>query len=31
MNFDAALPFYRDTFSWDLAWLGDPEGSDGFR
>lgn len=31
MDFDAALPFYRDTFSWDLAWLGDPEGSDGFR
>ena len=31
MDFDAALPFYRDVFSWDIAWMGPEGGSDEFR
>lgn len=31
MNFDAALPFYRDVLSWDVSWMGPEGGSHGFR
>lgn len=31
MDFDAALPFYRDVLSWDISWMGPEGGSDEFR
>lgn len=31
MDFDAALPFYRDVLLWDIAWMGPEGGSDEFR
>lgn len=31
MDFDAALAFYRDVLSWDIAWMGPEGGSDEFR
>lgn len=31
IDFDAALPFYRDVLGWDIAWMGPEGGEDGFR